>query len=226
MTNVEMMAGDRIFVVAASSLPIVSTSLDVTVSSVRHGSGPTLQIARPQSTEHFFGLLPGVVTRCVRFLFAHVCDRGNGRRLRHEYRRADLRHHAYVGDAPTRSVHLRIAGRPLWAAHPADDQHRLLLSYGIAHRVFSELHLAAHLPRALRNRYGRRMGTWGVAGNGDSPHCIARFVFRNLTARLCVWLPAGGRRVLDCVSLFRLARPFHSRSPTGISCALHPGAGA
>jgi hypothetical protein len=39
---------------------ILSTSLDVTISPVRHGSGQALQVARPQSTEHVSGLLLGV----------------------------------------------------------------------------------------------------------------------------------------------------------------------
>src|SRR5215510_5225243 len=89
----------------------------------------------------------------------------------------------WARDAPGGRVHLWIAWRPFREAHPPDDQHHLLLSYGIAHGVFPELYLAAHLPRALRNRHGRRVGTWGVAGNGDASDCSARVVLRNLTAR-------------------------------------------
>src|SRR5438094_8091192 len=100
----------------ASSLSIVSTSTDVTVSSVRHGGGTALQVARSQSTKHVPGLLPGVGTRCLRFFPSYVRDRADGRRLWHEHRRADLRHHAYAGYAPAGRVHPRIAWGPAPAA--------------------------------------------------------------------------------------------------------------
>src|SRR5262249_3401589 len=126
----------------------VSTSLNVTISSVRHGGAPALQIARSQSTKHFPGLLPRVGTRRIRFFPSHVRDRANCRRFWEEHRRADLCNHAHAGDAPIGRVHLRVARRPVRTAHPPDEQHHFLFSHGIADGIFSKLHLAADFPCA------------------------------------------------------------------------------
>src|SRR5262249_9131348 len=48
----------------------------------------------------------------------------------------------------------------------------------------------------------------------------------NFTTRLCVWLSAGGRCLLDRLSILRLARPVRGRSAARISRAVHSGAGA
>src|SRR2546430_14524970 len=108
-----------------------------------------------------------------RFFSAHLRDRADGRRVWHERRRAELRDRAYAGYAPAGRIYFWIARGPVRAPHAADDRHHLLLSHGVAHRVLSELHLAADLPRPLRNRHGRRMGTWRVPGNGNPANCRA-----------------------------------------------------
>src|SRR5205807_8270625 len=173
-------------------------------------------------TQYILSLLPGLGTRCLRFFSAHLRDRADGRRLWHQHRRAELRDHAYAGYAPAGRVHFWIARGPVRAPHAADDRHHLLLSHGVAHRVFSELHLAANLPRALWNRHGRRMGTRRVAGNGNPADCRAWIVLGNSTTRLCVRLSAGGRCVLDRISILRMARTLRRGSAARISCALHP----
>src|SRR5262249_7917097 len=90
----------------------------------------------------------------------------------------------------------------------------------------SELHLATDFPRALRNRHGRGMGSWRISGNGNVANCSTRIVLGNLTTRVRFRLSAGGHCVLDRVSILRVARSFHSRGVTRISCALHPDEGA
>src|SRR5439155_2573615 len=137
---------------------------------------------------------------------------------------AELRDHTYPGDAPSGRVHLWVAGRSVWATHPTHDRHHFLFGHGIAHGLFSKLHLVADFSRALRNRHGWRMGTRRVAGDGNPSDRSARIVLGNFAARLRVWLSAGGGCVLDCVSVLRLARSLRRRSIAGISCALYPDA--
>jgi hypothetical protein len=88
---------------------ILSTSLRVTISSMRHGGGAALQVARPQSAKHVSGLLPGVGTRCVRFFPPNVRDRADGQGLRYEYHRVDLRDYSDSRDASNRRIHLWVA---------------------------------------------------------------------------------------------------------------------
>src|SRR5882724_10023480 len=64
---------------------ILSTSLDVTISSVRHGGDAALQVARSQSTEHILRLFSRLGAGCIRKIPAHVRDRANGRRLWDEH---------------------------------------------------------------------------------------------------------------------------------------------
>src|SRR5581483_3559259 len=161
-------------------------------------------------------------TRCIRFFPPHLRDRANGRRLWYEHRRPELCDHPYFGHASRRRVHFWFARGPVWAAHAADDRHHFLLSHGVAHRVLSELHMAVDLSRALRNRHGRRMGTWRVTGDGNPADCSTWVVLGNFTTRLCVWLSAGGRCVLDRVSILRVARPLRRGSAARISCVVHP----
>src|SRR6187549_694824 len=70
------------------------------------------------------------------------------------------------------------------------------------------------------------MGAGGVAGHGIAAGESPGIVLRDLAARLRVWVSAGGARLLDRVSLFRLARPFHRGGAAGVAGHLHPGAGA
>src|SRR6266567_2927500 len=131
------------------------------------GSDSVVQTARPQSTQHIRRLFPRLGAGRVRFFSAHVRDRADGARFRHEHRRSQLRDHAHAGDAPGWRVHLWTPWRSIRAAHPAHARHHFLFVHGIAYGVFSELHNVADFPRALWNRHGRRMGTGRVVSDGN-----------------------------------------------------------
>src|SRR4030095_4977262 len=80
-----------------------------------------------------------------------------------------------------------IARGPVRAPHAADDRHHLLLSHGVADRVFSELHLAADLSRALRNRHWARRWQWNPC---LLPHVDCSLEFYNKVMRLVIcWRP-------------------------------------
>src|SRR5205085_5239963 len=70
------------------------------------------------------------------------------------------------------------------------------------------------------------MGTWGVAGDGNSADRSTWIVFRNSATRIRIRLSAGGNCVLDRVSVLRLARPLRRGRASGVPCVLHPDARA
>ena len=80
--------------------------------------------------------------------------------------------------------------------------------------------------RALRNRHGRRMGTGRVARDGIVADRSARIVLGNSATGLCVRLSPRRARLLDCVSVFRMARAFHCRRAAGAAGDLHSRARA
>ena len=82
----------------------------------------------------------------------------------------------------------------------------------------------------FRALYGVGMGgEWGLGASlaMETLPTAARGLFSGIfTTRLCVWLSARGRCVLDRVSVVGMARPLRSRSAACGSCVVHPCASA
>src|SRR5437660_898468 len=95
------------------------------------------------------------------------------------------------------------------------------LYYRIAYGVCPEFYGFSASARALWRGNGRRMGTGCIPGDGNFADRRARVVLGNFAARLCVRLSAGGARLWNCVSVFRMARIVRRRCVAGIFGHLH-----
>src|SRR5947199_1337093 len=144
--------------------------------------------------------------RRIRFFSADVRDRADGARFWHNRRRSQLCDYHHASDASSGRVYLWFAWRSLWPAHSADDRYRFLFGDGAADGVFSELHGASDLACFVRDRHGRRMGTRCLTGDGNTADSSAWLVLWDSAAGVRVWLSAGRGRVLDCISVLRMAR--------------------
>src|SRR4029077_4790421 len=127
----------------------------------------------------------------------------------------------HLDDAPTRCLHLWMAGRSIWTTGSSDDRHWFLLDHRIADGVRPEFRNVSVVARLVRDRNGRRMGPGRIARDGIVADANARSVLGNFATGLRLRLSPCRTGLLDRFSHFRVAGIIYRGSVAGAARYLY-----